>query len=162
LFSDLRYAFRSLWKSPRFSIVAVVVLALGIGANTAIFSVVYNVLLRPLNYTQPRQLVFVQESSLRHGGMSPTAPATYADWRDQQTVFQWIAAAEIWGAALTGAGRPEELSGLKVSTSLLAVLRAAPMLGRGFAEGDESVVLLSHSLWRRRFGGDPSAVGRSR
>src|SRR3954466_11490216 len=161
MFSDLRYAFRSLWKSPRFSIAAVLVLALGIGATTAMFSVVYHVCLRPLAYPQPEQLVFVQESSLRQGGISPTAPATYADWRDQQDVFQSIAAAEAWGASLTGTNRPEEVAGLRVSTSLLSVLRVSPIVGRGFAPEDEQVVLLSHSLWQRRFAGDPAAVGRS-
>src|SRR3954452_5943299 len=163
--SDLRYALRSLWKTPRFSLAAIVVLALGIGATTAMFSVVYHVCLRPLAYPQPEQLVFVQESSLRQGGISPTAPATYADWRDQQDVFQSIAAAEAWGASLTGTNRPEEVAGLRVSTSLLSVLRVSPLLGRGFEPEDEGreagrVVLLSHSLWQRRFGGDPSAVGR--
>jgi predicted permease len=157
--SDLRYALRTLRKSPRFSVIAILVLGLGIGANTAMFSVVYNVLLRPLNYPQPGQLVFLQESSLRGGGLSPTAPATYADWRDQQSVFQAMAAAEVWGATLTGSGRPEELAGLKVSTSLLSVLRAAPILGRGFADGDERVALVSYPLWQRRFAGDASIVG---
>ncbi len=159
MLSDLRFALRTLRRSPRFSAIAILVLALGMGANTAMFSVVYNVLLRPLNYPQPGQLVFVQESSLRSGGIHPTAPATYADWRDQQTVFQAIAAAEVWGATLTGGGRPEELGGLRVSTSLLSVLRVAPMLGRGFAEGDERVVLLSYPLWQRRFAGDAAVIG---
>src|SRR4051794_14219848 len=135
--SDLRYALRSLWKTPRFSPAAILVLALGIGATTAMFSVVYHVCLRPLAYPAPEQLVFVQESSLRHGGISPTAPATYADWRDQQDVFQSIAAAEAWGASLTGTSRPEEVAGLRVSPSLLSVLRVSPMLGRGFAAEDE-------------------------
>jgi predicted permease len=163
--SDVRYALRSLWKTPRFSLAAVLTLALGIGATTAMFSIVYNVYLRPLAYPQPEQLVFVQESSLRHGGISPTAAATYADWRDQQDVFESIAAAEAWGASLTGTNRPEEVAGLRVSTSLLSVLRVSPMLGRGFEAEDEGteagrVVLLSYSLWQRRFGGDASAVGR--
>src|SRR5436309_2093400 len=164
--SDLRYALRSLWKTPRFSLVAVLILALGIGATTAMFSVVYNICLRPLAYPQPERLVFVQESSLRQGGISPTAPATYADWRDQQDVFESIAAAEAWGASLTGTNRPEEVAGLRVSTSLLSVLRVSPMLGRGFEPEDEEreagrVVLLSYSLWQRRFAGDASAVGRT-
>ncbi len=158
--TDLRYALRTLWKSPRFSIVAILVLALGIGANTAMFSVVYNVLLRPLDHPHPEQLVFIQENNLRSGGLSPTAPATYADWRDQQTVFQSIAAAEVWGATLSGDGRPEELAGLRVSPSLLSVLQAAPLLGRGFAEADQRVVLIGYSLWQRRFAGDASIVGR--
>jgi putative ABC transport system permease protein len=164
MLSDFRYAVRSLVKTPRFSLVAVLVLALGIGSNAAMFSVVYNVLLRPLGYPQPDRLVFIQESSLRHGGTSSTAPGTYQDWRDQQHVFESIAAAELWGASLTGTARPEEVEGLKVSTSLLSVLRAAPAIGRGFLPDDEQVeagrvVLLSHGLWERRFGGDRSIIG---
>src|SRR5690348_846850 len=156
MFPDLRYALRGLWKTPRFSLTAILVLALGIGATTAMFSVVYNVCLRPLAYPKPDQLVFVQETSLRRGGMAPTAPGTYEDWRSQQDVFQSIAAAEAWGATLTGDGRPEEISGLRVSTSLLDVLGTAPMIGRGFAAQDERdeagrVVLLGYRLWQRRF-----------
>ncbi len=167
MLSELRYALRGLVKTPRFSLSAIVVLALGIGATTAMFSIVYHVCLRPLAYPKPAQLVFVQETSLRRGGMSPTAPATFADWRDQsRDVFQSMAAAEMWGATLTGSGKAEELSGLRVSTPLLDVLGAAPMLGRGFTAEDERdeagrVVLLSHRLWERRFGGDPSAIGRA-
>src|SRR4051812_33752806 len=161
--SDLRYALRSLWKAPQFSLTAILIVALGIGATTAMFSVVYHVCLQPLAYPKPEQLVFVQESSLRQGGISPTAPATYADWRDQQDVFQSIAAAEAWGASLTRTNRPEEVAGLRVSTSLLSVLKISPMLGRGFEPNDERseagrVVLLSYSLWQRLFAGDPSAV----
>src|SRR5947209_4700482 len=155
--SDLRYALRALWKTPRFSLAAVLILALGIGATTAMFSVVYNVCLRPLAYPQPERLVFVQETSLRNGGISPTAPATYADWRDQQDVFQSIGAAEVFGVTLSGADRPEEVQGLHVSTSLLSVLRVPPLAGRGFQPEDEQtgghVVLLSYRLWQRRFGG---------
>jgi putative ABC transport system permease protein len=130
------------------------------------FSVVYSVLLRPLAYPRPEQLVFVQESSLRRGDIFPTAPATYTDWRDQQDVFQSIAAAEVWGATLTGSGRAEEIEGLRASTSLLSVLGVAPTIGRGFTPDDERVeaghvVLLSHRLWERRFGADPSIVGRA-
>jgi putative ABC transport system permease protein len=163
---ELRYALRSLLKTPRFSLSAILVLALGIGATTAMFSVVYHVCLRPLPYPQPGQIVFVQETSLRSGGMSATAAATYNDWRTQQDVFQSMAAAEAWGASLTGDGRPEEIAGLRVSASLLDVLRSSPLIGRGFTPEDEReqserVVLLSHRLWQRRFGGDASALGRS-
>jgi predicted permease len=163
LLEDLRYAFRSLRKSPRFTAAAVLVLALGIGANTAMFSVVYHVLLRPLPYPDPGRLVFLEETGLRHGGASPTAPATFTDWRDQQHVFDSIAAAEAWGVALTGTARPEQVEGLRVSPGLLRVLRASPALGRAFVEGEEAghVVLLSYSLWQRRFAGDPGVLGRS-
>ncbi len=160
MLADLRYAFRTLLQSPRFSVAAVVALALGIGANSAIFSVVYGVLLRPLPFPQPDRLVFVQEASARHDGTSPTAPATLRDWREQQHVFESLAAAEAWNASLTGSGRAEELSGLRVSPSLLHVLRVSPAIGRGFEESDQHTVLLSHALWERRFGSDPGAIGR--
>jgi len=164
--SDLRYALRSLIKTPRFSVTAIVVLALGIGATTAMFAIVYGVLLRPLAYPRPDQLVFVQESSLRHGNLFPTAPATYLDWRDQQDVFQSMAAAELWGATLTGTGRPEEVEGLHVSTALMTVLGMAPAIGRAFEASDETteagrVVILSHRLWEQRFGADTSIIGRA-
>lgn len=164
MLSELRYALRGLVKTPRFSLLAILILALGIGATTAMFSVVYHVALRPLEYPQPEQLVFVQETNIRRGGMSATAYATYNDWRTQQDVFQSIAAAEMMGASITGAGRPEEISGLRVSASLLDVLRTPPLLGRAFTlederEQDGKVVLISHRLWQRRFAGDPSAVG---
>jgi putative ABC transport system permease protein len=156
----LRYAFRSLAKSPRFAVVALLALAIGIGANTAMFSVAYNVLLKPLAYPHPEKLVFIQESNNRFGTF-PTAPATYADWRDQQSVFQSMAAAEAWGASLTGSGRPEQLDGLRASASLLDVLGVQPMLGRGFRPEDTHAVLLSYRLWQRRFGGDPQILGKS-
>ena len=160
MLADFRYACRTLMQSPRFSVAAVVALALGIGANSAMFSVVYGVLLRPLPFPRPDRLVFVQEASLRHEGTSPTSPATLRDWREQQHVFESMAAAELWGASLTGSGRPEEVSGLRVSPSLLSVLRVSPVLGRGFQEDDEQTVVLSHALWERRFGGNPAAIGR--
>ena len=160
MLADLRYALRTLLQSPRFTVAAVVALALGIGANSAIFSVVYGVLLRPLPFPAPERLVFVQEASVRHEGTSPTSPATLRDWQEQQHVFESIAAAEAWSASLTGTNQPEEIQGLRVSPSLLSVLRVSPAIGRGFEEGDAQSVLLSHSLWERRFGSDPSAVGR--
>ncbi len=136
MLSDLRYSIRTLLKSPRFSIIAIAALAIGIGSNTAMFSVVYNVLLRPLPYPQPDRLVFIQETSLRRGGADPTAPATYFDWRDQQHSFASIAAAEAWGVSITGGGRPEEVDALHVSPELLSVLQASPLLGRGFVPDD--------------------------
>ncbi|HWC99620.1 MAG TPA: ABC transporter permease [Candidatus Sulfopaludibacter sp.] len=161
MLADFRYAVRTLIQSPRFSLAAVAALALGIGANSAMFSVVYGVLLRPLPFPHPERLMFVQEASVRHEGTSPTSPATFKDWSEQQHSFSSLAAAEAWGASLTGSGRPEELSGLRVSPSLLGVLQVSPELGRGFTEDDQQVVLLSHSLWQRRFGGDAGAVGSS-
>jgi len=160
LLSDLRYAFRSLAKSPRFAVVALAALAIGIGANTTIFTVAYSLLLKPLAYPHPEKLVFIQETNKRHGDTFPTSPATYADWRDQQSVFQSIASAEAWGASLTGSGRPEQIGGLHASASLLEVLGVQPMLGRGFRPEDTYVALLSYSLWQRRFAGDSQILGK--
>jgi predicted permease len=161
LLSDLHYAFRSLAKSPRFAVVALLALAIGIGANTAMFSVAYNVLLKPLAYPHPEKLVFIQERQNRRGDAFPTSPATYADWLDQQSVFQSMASAEAWGVSLTGNGRPEQIDALHASASLLEVLGVQPMLGRGFRPEDTHTVLLSYSLWQRRFGGDARILGKS-
>ena len=157
----MRYAIRSLAKSPRFTVIAVLALAIGAGANTAMFSVVYNVLLKPLAYPQPEHLVFLQESDLRTGDAFPVAPATYIDWAAAQKSFQSIASAEAWGASLTGMGRPEQIDALHVSPSLLDVLQAQPAIGRAFRPEDDHVVLLSDGIWQRRFGRDPQVLGRS-
>src|SRR5581483_7257175 len=122
--------------------------------------VVYGVLLRPLPFPRPERLMFVPESVQRSDGNIPTSPATFLDWQGQQHSFSAMAAAELWGATLTGSGRPEELTALKVSPDLLSVLQTAPSIGRGFNATDQQAVLLSDGLWRRRFGGDPSIVGR--
>jgi len=164
---DLRYASRILWKNPGFTAVAVVALALGIGANTAIFSVVNTVLLRPLPYKDPEQLVMVWEDASRHGYPrdTPTA-ANYIDWRDQNSVFSGMAAISDNNFNLTGIGDPERLKGRSVSANLFPVLGVDPQLGRVFTAaedqpGAQKVVLLSHRLWQRRFGGDPAMVGKT-
>jgi predicted permease len=161
LLTDFKHAVRSLTKSPRFAIVAVLALAIGAGANTAMFSVVYNVLLKPLGYPHPERLFFLQQSDLRTGDAFPVAPANYTDWAAQQHSFESFAAAEAWGGSLTGIGRPEQLDALHVSPSLLNVLETPPALGRAFRSDDDHVILLSYGLWQRRFGGDPQILGRS-
>jgi predicted permease len=161
LLSDFKHAVRSLTKSPRFAIVAVLALAIGAGANTAMFSVVYNVLLKPLAYPHAERLYFLQQSDLRTGDAFPVAPANYADWAAQQHSFKSFAAAEAWGGSLTGMGWPEQLDALHVSPSLLDVLETPPALGRGFRSDDDHVILLSYGLWQRRFGGDSQILGRS-
>jgi hypothetical protein len=166
LLQDLRYAARILWKNPGFTAVAVIALALGIGANTAIFSVVNTVLLRPLPYNTPEQLVMVWEDSSRHGYPQDTpAAANFVDWRDQNSVFSGMAAIEDSTFNLTGVGEPERLKGREVSTNLFPLLGVDPQIGRVFAASEDQpgahrVVLLSHRLWQRRFGGDPSIVGK--
>ena len=164
---DLRYGVRMLWKNKGFTAVAVVALALGIGANSAIFSVVNTVLLRPLPYREPGRLVMVWEDDTKHGFPNDTpAAANYIDWRDQNQVFEGMAAMADQSFNLTGAGDPERIDGKRVNASLFELLGVAPQHGRAFAAeedrpGANKVVILSHALWQRRFGSDAGVVGRS-
>jgi len=167
LLHDLRYAARLQRKNPGFTIVAVIALALGIGANTAIFSVVNTVLLRPLSYKDPERLVMVWEDATRHGYPRDTpAAANYIDWRDQNQVFEGMAAIADTSFNFTGAGDPERLEGRRVSANLFPLLGVEPQIGRVFTAaedqpGAQRVVLLSYGLWQRRFGGDPGIVGKA-
>ena len=160
IWQDVRYGFRMLLKSRSFTLVALVALALGIGANTAIFSVVNAVLLRPLPYRDPARLVTVL-----HDGWKPVAPANFLDWREQTRVFDSMAAAQVWGPSLTGRDEPEQLKALQLSANMFDVLGVGASLGRTFAEGEDQpgrdhVVVLSDGIWRRRFGGDRKIVGQ--
>ncbi len=163
---DLIYSLRVLAKSPRFTLTAILVLALGIGANSAIFSLVYSVLLRPLPYRDPGRLAVILESSEKHGGAFSLAPANYLDFRNRNHSFRSMAAAEVWGPSLTGSGEAEELHGLRASASLFEVLGVQAAAGRVFLPEDERpdaapVVVIGAGLWKRRFGGDPGVIGRS-
>ena len=163
---DLVYSLRVLSKSPRFTLTAILVLALGIGANSAIFSLVYSVLLRPLPYRDPGSLAVILESSEKHGGAFSLAPANYLDFRNRNHSFSSMAAAEVWGPSLTGSGEAEELHGLRTSASLFEVLGVQAAAGRVFLPEDERpdappVVVIGAGLWKRRFGGDPAVIGRS-
>ena len=134
-------------------------LALGIGANTAIFSVVNGVMLRPLPYGDPGRLVVIL-----HGGVDPVSPDDYLDWRRQSSAFKDMGAAQVWSATLTGKGNAEELPGMQVSANMFSVLGVAPIRGRTFQGGEDQpahsrVAVLSYQLWQRRFGGDPNLVG---
>src|SRR5256886_4330757 len=166
LWQDLRYGARMLLKNPGFTTVAVIALALGIGANSAIFSVVNTVLLRPLPYKNPERLVMVWEDNSKQGFPRDTpSPANFMDWRDQNHVFESIAALVEISFNLTGAGEPERIDGQRVSASLFSLLGVEPQLGRAFrAEEDQSggnhVVIISHGLWQRRFGSDPGIIGK--
>jgi hypothetical protein len=160
-FQDLRYGARNLLRTPGFTAVAVVALALGIGANTAIFGVVNAVLLRPLAYRDADRLV-----TILHDGAAPVAAANYIDWRGQNRSFEAVAAAEYWSPNLTHSNPPEHLIGLRLTQNLLPMLGVEPMLGRWFAAGEDQVgsdreVILSYRLWQRRFGGERGAVGES-
>ncbi len=167
LLHDLRYAARLQRKNLGFTIVAVIALALGIGANTAIFSVVNTILLRPLPYKDPERLVMVWEDASRHGYPRDTpAAANFVDWRDQSQVFEGMAAIADESFNLTGSGDPERLEGRRVSASMFPLLGVEPQIGRVFTAtedqpGAHRVVLLSYAFWQRRFGGDPGIVGRA-
>lgn len=158
---DLRFGLRSLLRTPGFTAIAVIALALGIGANTAIFSVVNSVLLNPLSYASPDQLV-----TLLHNGEGPAAAGNYVDWRDQSRSFSAMGAAEFWSANLTGGDNPERVRGLKLTQSILPMLGTKPLLGRVFAEGEDRTgadheVILSHRFWMRHYQGDPSILGKT-
>jgi predicted permease len=166
---DLRYGARMLRRSPGFAVVAVLTLALGIGANTAIFSVVNGVLLRPLAYAHPDQLYLLEEVVPQMQKFYPALPVNLLDyqiWQKRLHSFSGIAIAEAASADLTGAGEPEQLHGARVSANLFQVLGVDLELGRGFLpQADETghgyAVVLSHSFWRSHFHGDPSVVGKA-
>jgi len=168
LWQDLRYGARLMLKNPGFSLIAVLTLALGIGANTAIFSMVYSILLRPLNYPESDRIVTLWEDHTRRGGplREWTSPPGYQDWREQSTVFSHSAAMTGWGPTLTEAGEPERLVGAAVGHEAFAVLGVKPMLGREFTPQEDTrgaarVAIISHSLWQRHFGSDNSIVGKA-
>src|ERR671932_694121 len=165
LLQDVRFGLRTLLKRPGFTLVALLTLALGVGANTAIFSVVNAVLLRPLPYKDPDRLVRLSESSQQGPGMSISYP-NFKDWRAQGTVFEGLAAARFEDFNLTGADEPERLQGRNVSWNFFDVLGVRPALGRTFrAEEDHAgaprVCVISYGLWQRRFGSDEKAVGKA-
>jgi putative ABC transport system permease protein len=167
LLQDVRHSFRMLRRSPGFTAAAVVTLALGIGANTAVFSVVNAVLLRPLPYAEPDRLfVLYQQHEAENVGRTRAAPLDFLDWQKRSRSFAAMGAHIGTGFTLTGGGEPELVIGQLVSAELFDVLRVRPLLGRAFRPdeneaGRDRVMLLSHGLWRRRFGGDPSVVGRT-
>jgi putative ABC transport system permease protein len=166
---ELRQALRTLRKNPMFAATAVLLLGLGSGATTAIFSITYGVLLRDLPYDQPERLVTVG-ANLRTFGFprANAGAADYFDYRREQQVFADIALTRAVGNYnLTGSGEPERLQGARTTASLFSTLRAVPLMGRTFTEEEQldpakasSVVVLSYGLWQRRFGGDPAILGR--
>jgi len=162
---DARYAVRQLVKSPGFTLVALVTLALGVGTTTAIFSVVNGVLLRPLPYPEPESLVRVHEIVPQYGRFS-VAPATFLDWRQQNTVFERIGAYNTTSGTFSDANGPERVQGAAVSWDVFELLRVAPARGTGFTAdqdkpGANNVIVLSHGMWQRRFGGDPNIAGKT-
>jgi predicted permease len=164
---DLIVGLRGLRRAPGFTLVALLTLAIGIGANTAIFSVLRSVVLRPLPYTSPEQLVQVWTDHRARGREAPEwlTPTDFLDWRSQNRTLSGMAAYQGWGPDLTGDGEPETLTGLVVSGNFFEVLGARAAVGRTLTMQDddpgvETVVVLSDGLWRRRFGADSGVVGR--
>ena len=167
MLQDLRYALRMLRKNPGFTIVAAVILALGIGANTAIFSVINAVLLRPLPFPTPERLVRVWERRPTSGETNiPVSGHEYVAWSKQSHVFERMALYDTDGVTLTGRGEPESLGILRVSADFFPLLGIRPALGRAILPGEDRsgndrVAVLSDGFWRRRFGGDRTLVGQT-
>ena len=166
MWQDLRYAGRLFTAQPGVTLIAVLTLALGIGANTAIFSAVDALLLRPLPYPEPDQLVMVWERRAAEGVLdNVVAPADFVDWEKRNTAFSSMAALTTLTADLTGQGEPVRLVAGAVTTAFFDVLKVQPSLGRGFIRADavagqHRVIVLAHELWRDRFGSDAAVVGR--
>jgi len=170
LWQDLRYGFRMLLKRPGFTAIAVLALALGIGANTAIFSVVNAVLLRPLPYKDPARLMAVWETNAQLGpemrNRNEVALGNFRDWRARSQVFEQLGALFYANVNLTGVAEPERIQSVVVTTNLFQVLGVQPMVGRSFSPEEEKpgsprVVILSHGLWQQRFGSDPNLLGKT-
>src|SRR5215813_7804896 len=167
LLQDLRYGARMLWKSPGFTLIAVITLALGIGANTAIFSVIDALMLRPLPFRESDKLFQVWESNVKGGYNEGDASyPNFADWRDQNQVFEQIAIYSSGTYNLAGAAEPERAEGAIVSPAFFPLLGVKPMLGRVLAPEEDHPnkvfsVVMSESLWRRRFNSDPQIIGRT-
>ena len=165
---DLRYSFRTLRKRPGFSIVGVLVLSIGIGANTAIFSVVNSVLLRPLPVPGADRLALIWETDLKDGikREGPSGP-NFLDWKEQSRSFEDMELLEVGTGTVTGDGEPEQVVGLRVTTNFLSMLGARTVLGRTFtaAEGAGQarfpVAVLTNGFWKRRFGADARVIGRT-
>jgi putative ABC transport system permease protein len=165
LIQDLRYALRQLRKAPGFAAVAVITLALGIGATTAIFSVANGVLIRNLPYKDPQRLVLLW--SIGHGGdnRDQSSFTDIDDYHSQNHVFENIVAFGSWSATFTGAGDPARIPGMQVADGYFALMRAKPFLGRGFvpqeqSDGKDQVIILTYGLWQRRFAGDLHIIGK--
>lgn len=165
LFQDLRYALRQLRKSPGFTVVAVLTLALGIGANTAIFSVANGVLIRNLPFKDPQQLALLWSIGRDGDRRDQLSFTDIDDYRAQNHVFANVVAFGDWSATFTGAGDPDRIPGMQVGDGYLSLMGVTPMLGRDFLpeeqiEGKDQVIILTYGLWKSRFAGDPSVIGK--
>ncbi len=164
---DLRFALRSLAKTPGFTIIAIAVIAVGIGVNTAVFSVINTVLLKPLTYPDPQSLVMLINTSPRGSGPGANVPK-FNIWHQQRQIFQQVAGYDRGGAGLnlTGGDKPEQVQGIHVTADYFAMFGAPVVAGRTFTAAEDSpngghVVVLSYGLWKSRFGGNPGIVGRT-
>jgi putative ABC transport system permease protein len=166
LLKDLAFALRSLLRNPGFAAAAVLTLALGIGANTAIFSVVHGVLLRPLPYPDPQQIFVLWNNNTREGiERDVTSFPNFLDWRERNDVFAAMAGYANPSVTLTDRGEPEQVRASQVTADFFDVVGVRPAIGRAFAEsemepGNTDVVLLGHAIWQGRFGGD-DVIGRT-
>lgn len=168
ILQDIRYGVRSLIKTPGFTAVAIIVLALAIGANTAIFTVVNAVLIRSLPYANSDRLVMLWETNPRFQiGIDalPVTPGTFMDWREESSVFEYVSALGAGRINLSGSGEPERISAASVSTNFFRLMGTEPRLGRAFQDEEEKpgankVVVISYALWQRRFGGAQDIVGK--
>lgn len=168
LIRDLRHAIRVLHKMPGFTIVALLVLALGIGANTAIFSVVNSIVLNPLPYPGADRLVLIWETDLKDGikREGPSGP-NFLDWREQADCFEEMGLLEVGTGTLTGQGEPEQITGLRVTTNFLSMLGARTIIGRSFSTAEGAgkarypVAVLTNGFWKRRFASDPHVIGHT-
>ena len=167
LLQDIRYSLRTLSKSPGFTAIVILTLGLGIGANTAIFSVVNTVLLAPIPYSQPNKLVMVWTKNVSKGYTTfPVSGGDYAEWKSENSVFENMAASTDTLYSLTGAGEPQVVIGYEFSADYFRMLGTRPQLGRTFLDeedrsGGADVVVLGDAIWRRTFGADPNIVGKS-
>ena len=165
LYQDLRFGCRTLWKSPGFTIVALLTIAVGIGANASIFSYIDGVLLRPLPYSAADRMVRVVE---RPPGGSPNrvSAETYLDWQKQSTVFEYLTAQQWNTAALTGIEHPVQVANERVSVHFFDIFSGRPLIGRTFVAGEdqvgrEHVAVLSHAFWVSQFASDPKVLGKT-
>ena len=165
--SDITYAIRNLWKRPGFTLIAVLTLALGIGANTAIFSAINALLLKPLPFPELDRVIAIWDKSPSRGyDHNEVTFANYLDWQAQNQSFEQLALFAWWNANLAGVDPPERIQGFLVTANYLDTLGMKPILGRNFLPeenqpGKDAVAIISHSLWQRRFGGDPNIINKT-
>jgi hypothetical protein len=163
---DVIHGARGLWRSPGFSLAVIMTLALGIGGNTAVFSVVDQLLLRPLPYPDGDQLVIVEESTAGLNSRADVSPANWLDWQRESRTFRRFAAWQPWAFTLTGAGEPRRVNAQLVSSEFFPLLSLAPLLGRAISDEDDRpnaprVAVLSYRAWQDQLGGDRRAIGRT-